>query len=351
MRSSAGRPAVSDAVPGNAVGPGRPAAPDPLDRRRPNVSGDIRTVLEAGPMFRRAVLGYDCFQVDTYVQWAEDELTSARRGREDVLASYARLSADLDESRRLLVHSGGAREALGLSYRLGSLLATAADQADGMRAEAEAERAAASAEARRVVATASAEADRVLDEAAAEAERMLAEAAAQSERMVAEADRVVAEAEQTEREARAEADARLEKVRALERRASEEAEQMRQEAARDASAARLQARDEVIRMLASGREQRRRTEEEAAATRERLDREHATRRTALQVEIHELQQRLAMAGANLDHRSDPVTRSIADPTDPVPIATADEQLVAVPAPRDGGRRMAGLLHLGRRRHS
>ena len=43
----------------------------PTDRTRPNVSGDLPTVFQIAPMFRRTVGGYDRFQVDTYVQWAE----------------------------------------------------------------------------------------------------------------------------------------------------------------------------------------------------------------------------------------------------------------------------------------
>ena len=54
---------------------------DPAGRTRPNVSGDLPTVLQAAPMFRRAVAGYDRFQVESYVQWAEDELAAADRER------------------------------------------------------------------------------------------------------------------------------------------------------------------------------------------------------------------------------------------------------------------------------
>ena len=62
---------LSGAVETGAPGTG------PLDSRRPNVSGDLPTVFRAAPMFRRSLSGYDRFQVDTYVQWAEDELASA----------------------------------------------------------------------------------------------------------------------------------------------------------------------------------------------------------------------------------------------------------------------------------
>ena len=49
-----------------ALGP--VADDDPSDHRRPNVSGDLPTLLDSAPMFRRAVVGYDLFQVDTYVR-------------------------------------------------------------------------------------------------------------------------------------------------------------------------------------------------------------------------------------------------------------------------------------------
>ena len=73
------------------------------DNRRPTVSGDLPSVLQAPPMFRRAVLGYDRFQVDTYVQWAEDELATADREREHLVARHLRVQADLEESRQLPV--------------------------------------------------------------------------------------------------------------------------------------------------------------------------------------------------------------------------------------------------------
>src|SRR5688572_24760516 len=122
---------------------------DALDSRRPNVSGDLPTVFRAAPMFRRAPIGYDRFQVDTYVQRAEDELASAEREHEHLVARHLRTRADLEEARELLARSSGGAEMLRLSRRIGSMLATAADEAESMRAEAEACRTAAAAEAKR----------------------------------------------------------------------------------------------------------------------------------------------------------------------------------------------------------
>src|SRR3954452_2089081 len=126
----------------------------PLDCGRPNGSGDLPTVLQAAPMFRRVVACYDRCQVDTYVRWAEDELATADRERERLLVRHLRTEAALADARRLIAHSSGGAEVLRLSGRLGSVLAAAADEADGLRADAEADRAAAAAHAARTVARA-----------------------------------------------------------------------------------------------------------------------------------------------------------------------------------------------------
>src|SRR3712207_8786819 len=68
------------------------------DRVRPNVSGDLPTLFRAGPQFRRTLTGYDRFQVDTYVQWAEEELATADREREHLEARQLRTSAALQEA-------------------------------------------------------------------------------------------------------------------------------------------------------------------------------------------------------------------------------------------------------------
>ena len=284
----------------------------PPDRGRPNLCGDLPTVLQVGPMFRRAVAGYDRFQVDTYVQWAEDELAAADRARDHLLALHLGTRAALEEARELLAHSSEGAEMAGMSRRIGAMLAAAADAAEGMRAEAEAERA--EAEAERSAASARAEdmaarAERVLADAAAQARRMLAEAATEVARMTAEAGRIVAEAEQRATDARAAAAARLETVRATERRATGHAEQIRREAVAEAAAARLQARDEVVRMLSTGREERRRADAEAAATRERADRDAAARRAFLLAAVEDLQHQRAVLRAELNRAVRPVGTS------------------------------------------
>src|SRR5438270_10770970 len=104
------------------------AAPTP-GRVRPHGSGDLPALFEAAPVFRRAVGGYDRFQVDTYVRWAEDELAGAARLREEMLTRLVSQRAELDEARRQLSRPAGVRDALHLVPRIGSVLAAAARDA------------------------------------------------------------------------------------------------------------------------------------------------------------------------------------------------------------------------------
>jgi len=296
-----------------------PPAVEPVDRRRPTLSGDLRTLFQHAPVFRRRPGGYDRFQVDTYVRWAEEELAAAANERDEILLRHARLRADLDEARRLLCHSPGGGEALQLAVRLGSVLAAAADQADGIRADAEAVLAGARTESERMLAEAATEAASIVAEAAAEADRRAAEAdgmVADAERTIAEAERTVAEAEAAAAETRAEAEARLAKVREIERLAVERAERLRQDAVRDAETARLQARDEVLRTLAAAREERRRWED---------------RRAVLQAQLAALEEQIAGVRPVLV---------------PAPRDTPPADVVAL----NVSRRAVHLPHLGRRRH-
>jgi hypothetical protein len=274
---------------------------------RPNVSGDLPTVLQPAPMFRRTVAGYDRFQVDTYVRWAEDELASADRERDHLVTRHLRAQAALEEAQALLAHRAGGAEFLQLSRRLGSMLATAADEAEDMRVAGEAERAAAAAEARETTARA----EQVLFDAEAEAARALAEVAVQAAERAAEADQLVATAEQLRREARAEADACVANARLVEQRALEQAERIRRQATVDAAAALAHARDEVVRMLSTGREQRRRADVEAAVLRERENRDAVALHAALRAEIAELRSRRTRLRAEVRRLS----RPLAEPTD------------------------------------
>ena len=279
----------------------------PLDRGAPEFFGELPTVLEAAPMFRRAVVGYDRFEVDTYVQWAEGELASADREREHLVARHLRTRAALEEAQELLSHSSGGGEFLRTSRHIGVMLAAAADEAEAMRAEAETDRTAAAAQAQRLVA----DGERMRADAEAEASRMLAEAATDADGLRTEARGVLDEAEQTRRAARADAERRRAKARAMEQRAVEHAGRIRQKAAEEASVARLQARDEAVRMLLTAREERQRADAEASATRERLDRDAAARRAFLLAEAEDLEHRLAALRADLDRTARQVTAASA----------------------------------------
>jgi hypothetical protein len=65
----------------------------------------------------------------------------------------------------------------------------------------------------------------------------------------------------------------------------------------------VQARDEVVRMLATAREERRRADAEATAHRERLDRDATARRTAIVAEVAKLERRRAALVAELAARA------------------------------------------------
>jgi cell division septum initiation protein DivIVA len=275
---------------------------EPEERERPNVSGDLPTVFEVAPMFRRVLVGYDRYQVDTYVQWAEDELATADRERRHLEARHLRTSAELEEAQQLLAHSSAGGEFLQVSRRIGSMLADAADEAEGMRAEAAADRAAAWAESQRAFTVA----ERLLAEADAEAQRMVAEATTEIEQVVARADHLVDQAERALEAARAEVEVRLEQVRVTELRAAEDADVIRQIALDEATSARLAARDEIVRMLDTAREERRRADAAAAGTRERLDREAAARYVSLVAEVGALEHRRDTLVAEIQALSGPV---------------------------------------------
>ena len=215
-----------------------PARPEPV--QRPNLIGDIDTILGTGPAFRSAFRGYSRLQVDNYVRWAETELLTARRELDDVTARYGVCLADLEISRRLLAESPEGRELSRLSVRIGEILRLAADEA--------AER----------TASAKAEAESVLGSARTEADTMLHRAREAEESAVATADRLRAEAA-TDRD---EASAVLEDAR-------REAARQQQEAAAE--------RARLDQEAAAERERR---DRETAAERERRDAEAAQRRAA-----------------------------------------------------------------------
>jgi hypothetical protein len=292
--------------------PGPLLPPEPVERTRPNVAGDLDTVLGSAPMFRRSLAGYDRFEVQSYVQWAETELATADREREHLLARQLETRAALDEARELLGHSAGGGEFLQLSRSIGTLLATAADEADALRAEAADERRAAASSAEQTIDVAR----RRAADLATQAEKTLTEARAAAGALLEQARQTRVAADETGIRARAEAEQRLEGIAALERRAAEEAELVKEQAATEAAAALLHARQEVVALLTAGRDERRRADEAAADLRTRLDDDATARRAALLTELDvlaaqvvELQQRRADLRAHADHLANAVARA------------------------------------------
>ena len=176
-----------------AIPPGRGST-------RPNLAGDIDSLLDLRPLFRSALRGYDRLQVDNYVSWAETELVATRRENDDLLSRYGTCSAELEISRRLLACSPAGREQVRTSERVGEILRLAAD------------------EAARLTEAGAADADQLRAVARAEADALLRRAREVRDGAVADCERMRAEAE----EARAAAEAELARAHAEVRRLSGE---------------------------------------------------------------------------------------------------------------------------------
>jgi hypothetical protein len=95
--------------------------------RRPDLGGGLDQLLDRRPMFRRRHRGYDRFQVDNYVAWAEAELDAAHRQCDYLLSRYGACTAQLEMARR----APSPRSATGpVSMRLGEMLRLASEEAD-----------------------------------------------------------------------------------------------------------------------------------------------------------------------------------------------------------------------------
>jgi cell division septum initiation protein DivIVA len=107
--------------------------------RRPNLTGDLESVLEFFPSFRGALHGYDRWQVDSYVSWAERELRAARRSADEMAARFGACAAELERAREEVGRSEAGREGRQLSERVGRILELAAEEAAEWRAAGAAE--------------------------------------------------------------------------------------------------------------------------------------------------------------------------------------------------------------------
>lgn len=212
-----------------------PARPRP----RPNLSGDLKAMLESGPAFSPALRGYDRLQVDNYVAWAEHELLASRRAVTELVRQLGERDAEVQRAQRTLAHSPQSRELLEVSDRVAEILRLAA-------AEADAARTAGAAEAAEIVAQAHVEADLIKRRA----QQLEAQAAARLE----EADRLSIQATAAVDRSRVEAEQILQQAAAERQRLDARAERARADAAAAAA-----------RQLAAEEEQAHRTREAAEA--------------------------------------------------------------------------------------
>jgi cell division septum initiation protein DivIVA len=138
--------------PGEGDDPGSLPAP-------PGDSGDLDALLHTRPVFRTRMNGYDRLQVDNYVTWAEEELATAGRAGDQLLARFAACAAELAELRRQPPPGPAPAPAdLGLaavSERVREILRLASDEAAD------------------IIEAATEEADRIVADACVEAEARL----------------------------------------------------------------------------------------------------------------------------------------------------------------------------------
>jgi cell division septum initiation protein DivIVA len=166
----------------------------------PALSGDLPTVMDAGPAFATAMRGYDRLQVDNYVGWAENELRAAQRVITELVDRLGANEGELHRARQLVAQSARDRDLVRLSDRVADLLRLAAQEA-----AATTERTAADAtEAADVVAHAREEAEVIVRRA----RRLEARAAAR----VQAAERRLAEARRAEEETRSRVQAMLQEA-------------------------------------------------------------------------------------------------------------------------------------------
>ena len=213
-------------------------------------AGGLDGLLTTAPVFHARMRGYDPFEVNEYVAWAEAELAATRHEAEHLLSRYGACAAELEISRRLLAQVPKGRDISPVSDRVRDILRLAADEASAM-----------------------------VEAAADESEQLLAEA-------------------------RVEADARLRKAHQVKELAAATADEMRdlarQERA-DAAALREQARAEANELVRSAAAERDRLVAEAAEARDELASVQAEledlrrRRDEAESSLHELTERIEAA--------------------------------------------------------
>ena len=162
----------------------------------PQPGGALDQVLDHRPIFRRRHRGYDRFQVDNYVAWAEAEVEAARRQCDYLLSRYGACAAELETLRRMPVRSltGPVSARLGQMLRLASEEAEAittagVDEAERIVSDARAEAEARLAKVAGIREAALAAGEELRTRARRDAELLLSDAAAEREAAAAEAAR------------------------------------------------------------------------------------------------------------------------------------------------------------------
>jgi hypothetical protein len=184
----------------NAGAPMRGAGSPPPENGGPEPGGDLDQVLDHRPLFRRRYRGYDRFQVDNYVAWAEGEVEAARRQCDHLLERYGRCVAELTLVRQAPVGAtvtGAVSQRLGQMLRLASqeadaVVAAGVDEAERIVGEARQEAAARLEKVAGIRAAAVAAAAEVRKKAQRDAEQMLRSSAAKLEAAEADAGRRLA---------------------------------------------------------------------------------------------------------------------------------------------------------------
>jgi colicin import membrane protein len=237
---------------------GEPLADSGVPLRRPNLSGDLDSVLEFVPNFRIGLRGYDRWQVDSYVAWAEREIRAARRTCDELATRFGANAAELERVRRQLTWSEGDRGVVQDAGRIVRMLELAADEAAARTAAG------------------AVEADHIVEEARSYATAML--------RRAGEVEDAAAVANEEAARSRTEAAAALE------------------QAGSDAAQLRTAAAAEVAGLATAAAADRDRLDREAAEERDRLDREAAQRRDRLDAEAAQERDRLNRTAAETRHR-------------------------------------------------
>jgi colicin import membrane protein len=212
--------------------------------RRPNLRGDLDSVLDFLPCFRGALRGYERSQVDSYVSWAERELRAARRSADEMAARFGACSVELHQARQELARSDAGRDVRQVSERVGQIFELAAEEAaeivaagsaeaEGLVADARAYSAAMLAHAREVTEASAALAEQAartraaavdaLQAAEVDAEDLRVAAAAERGRLTAEAAEERARLDRESAASRAEAEEKARRQREQEAAAAAEA--------------------------------------------------------------------------------------------------------------------------------